>query len=778
MDGRAEGAGHLAVRAGVPSRQDDRGAARSPRMARSDEATLSPASTPGTVRPHRHQVLANNSRQARQLAATAALIDASPRAQRVLAGKRAMGAAFLPPAAAPTARVIQQKVDYLPAGEDPAARAWGLVQQFERDNVDDIPVEKRLNEVEFAAGMTGMATSLLDFGTIDLASEQQVGLMYYNIRKQAENTVGMDAKDLRSPLTGAEPNAEARKNDRDSGTIANQERLAREQHEQQAADALRYRASSPDADTTVELAILGAGAAAAYYLTSMGSRIDRASTILIGTQQPWAQTRGPGVINHPEHMISVLRDEVGLKDEALMDRAAFSDAIEQVIDARVTRLKAQIAHVDKIEHRGANYYKIDLVDAPTFYAKKVIAGLGIGPHAKRATYTPPELAAHDMPRVMDMDAFQRRAAAIADEVPDKKDITVFIAGGNAAIDVVKTCIDQGFTIIWYPGNEAPQFLQGTDNEVAEEEFDKLQKSNVSKIATYVKTRAGSISENAAGKPLTINNKAPGAPERADYYVYGQGPDVDQVRDLFNKENILDKLTEKKDKDRYFSNMKEEKAIKNAVRGAGGGIDAAAHATRATVGLHIPATAADPTSIEFIGGSAFRLARTSSVIDNLRKQIKTDEGEGKDVEALRRDLFEAEKSTFQGVINSLPNNVVGNDQLAPIRAQVEASLNFVPAYVEDDVNMAVDNITVIAMHIAIKYPHLPPPAIETWADRIIRWRRPGQADIARYTRLQGPLPNPHKKPRENADRFSRWFHQRLAQENDAAKKVAEHAKTRK
>jgi hypothetical protein len=597
--------------------------------------------------------------------------------------------------------VVQLKGEYLNGGVNHVETAWARIQEYETEN--EIPVEKRLSYHEFVYGIAGLTLSEIDYGTIDLKSPQQVGVLYYGIRKQAENLSGMAKKQL-----GSRQEQGGSGQDHKSIPIEHQEAAAKQKREDKERSDQAYYKNSPDPARTFELAILGAGAAAAYYLTSLGKQLDRDRTILIGLQQPWAAQRGPGVINHPEHMISVLRDEVGLKDEQLMDRQAFSDSIEAVISSRVShRLVQEVTKVDKIEHNSTPYYQINYGDGKeTIYAKKVVAGLGIGPHRNLLTQGSREIAKE---RAMDMDTFQHRAATLATGDMKPGDITVFIAGGNAAIDTVNTCIEFGFRIIWYPGGNEPMMLRGTNNEVVEAEHQKFAQQKQSKIAFYKKERAKEIKQGTH-KPLSISD------HEADYYVYAQGPDVDKVKGVFNKERILDRLETMKDKSRYFR---------------GGQAPAA-------LGLQMPVDPRDPTALEIIGGSAFRMANPEQLQE------------------------------FGGVIDTLPSNVVVNDQLTATRAQVEASMSFVPSYVENDVNMATDNITVIAMYIAINYPDLSLEDANMWADRIIRWRRPSPQDIETYRMLQGPIPNPLNKPRENAESFSAWFKKRLTEENAKAK----------
>jgi hypothetical protein len=125
----------------------------------------------------------------------------------------------------------------------------------------------------------------------------------------------------------------------------------------------------------------------------------------------------------------------------------------------------------------------------------------------------------------------------------------------------------------------------------------------------------------------------------------------------------------------------------------------------------------------------------------------------------------------GVIRSLPLNVAMNDQLTPTRSQVEGRSAFVPGYVATDVNFATDSATVLQVHIATRYPHLDDAEVDLWVDRIVRWRRPENADEWRdYPSLKGPLPNPLKdKSRDTATSFGERFKRWLGEENEAARR---------
>ncbi len=393
-----------------------------------------------------------------------------------------------------------------------------------------------------------------DYGTFDLNNDQHLMLLFHAIKKR-----------LNLPL----PNEESEK-----------ENKAAENKEKEQKE---YFAKSPDPSMTFETAFLGAGAATAYYLTTMGSSFDRDKAIVIGPKQPWAGERGPGVINHPMHMIDALRKEVGLGDESLAPREKFSEIVEKVIKKYVIlRRLNKIEQVTKISNKGEAYYQIKVEKDITYYAKKVVAGLGIGPHITPKNQTPLKDR-----RAINMDEFQKRASKIKLEVEKPQDITVVISGGNAAIDAVMTSIHNGFKIIWVTGSQRPALLPGTDNETVEEEYDKVIQQQASKISQVIKRYAKIAKENPEpdkGKPIIVETDE--GEIQADYFVYAMGPDISKIKDVFNKEIVLNNLVPTYDKNRQFGS----------------------EGLSTVVGLEVKNRSKDDkTSLEIIGGSAFRMA---------------------------------------------------------------------------------------------------------------------------------------------------------------------------
>jgi hypothetical protein len=682
------------------------------------------------------------------------------------------------------------------------------------------------------AAFRRLTDSAEQYGTFDLRSDQDLLLLYFELRKH-----------VHKPEEAEEPTTEVRQSSR---------RATKARY-----DVVRYLQDSPAPTRTYDLALLGTGASIAYYVTSHAHEIDGMQTVAIGKRQPWAHERGPGVVNHPMHMITPRRDDVGLGDESLQSRTGFSDVVADVLGEHVGRtIDANIKSVTRIPSNGRWFYAIvvDIAEGEerTFYARKVVFGLGIGGHVMPR---PREgsIAAQDSlgGRAMNMDEFQRRAAEIAGGADPRPDITVVITGPNAGLDAVKTALGCGFTIIWVTGSGRPGFLPGTDNELVEAEYDRLENHQPSAIAEVIKDYAYLAIPNpdtsGGAKPIVVDTGRAGQ-ERAvpaDYFVWAMGPNVAQVKRIFGDQ--FGELVPSYDDNRQF--------------GADG--------TAAVTGLERggPREQSDETSLVVIGGSAFRLADAVGY-DYLRRRDAESRGEvaaceriaarydredrgpvsaamgrlctvARDyVEARRPDLVAIEEAraapavpanipqltldpdlaTVEAVwrtrpvadaerarlaqdlcsalrhvreygtalavyraqvadyyaalgrrekptdprkaggqmgkvIGSLPLNVLVNDQLTPSRSQVEATAAFVPGYVREDANFATDSATVLAIHIATRYPHLSDLAVDTWVETIMRWRRPSGAERAQDALRLGPIPDPNGAGREDARRFS-------------------------
>lgn len=344
-----------------------------------------------------------------------------------------------------------------------------------------------------------------------------------------------------------------------------------------------------------KLAILGAGAASAYYLTANKSSIDPYNSIIIGTVQPWAGQRGPGDVNHPAHMISTRRDQamppstgsMGTGPEALMGRGNFSADIEQTLSGSGLRRKdSKVENVAKIalsallgdavpQGFGTHVYQITLEGGAKHFALDVVAGLGAGPHKELENKKElnDEFETVDqgekfagIPRVMNLDEFQSKADDIYAALGESS-ATILVSGGNAAIDAVTRIIRKNnasgtarLEVIWAHGRSEPPFLPGTDNEMTEggagehlsrdapgylaDEDKRTTKTAFSPGAAKFVGGTGAVTKSGSRLKVavtTVSNKSydrgvSGHSYDTDFYVHAQGQDARELDRRFRSES--------------------------------------------------------------------------------------------------------------------------------------------------------------------------------------------------------------------------------------------------
>src|SRR6185295_2734039 len=104
---------------------------------------------------------------------------------------------------------------------------------------------------------------------------------------------------------------------------------------------------------------------------------DPSDAIIIGPDQPWSGQRGPGVVAHPEHMITPMLQFVGIKeiDDKWLDRGKFSTLITQVLNqSRLGRLRSPVTAVKK----EGKFYEITIAGQKNpIFALEVVSGVGV-----------------------------------------------------------------------------------------------------------------------------------------------------------------------------------------------------------------------------------------------------------------------------------------------------------------------------------------------------------------------------------------------------------------
>lgn len=411
-------------------------------------------------------------------------------------------------------------------GREISERVWAELEDYRR----------------FRQTLSEMGESPTDYGVLDLSEDQHVALFYYHVRRK------MVAEER---LTGIDNEAKLKESEESD-----------EQLGERAEAAISGKAGLPDDPSSFPVAILGAGASAAYYLATAGRGLDPGSTVIIGETQPWETERGSeGVINHPLNMIAPEyqgRDLLG-SEGGLAPRRDFSEIVEGVLAPWPHVHKARITSVRR--HVSGNYYTIVTADG-TYYARRVIAAMGIGKHKAPGKITWAGGDKEDVrnkvgrdnlvPRMMDMDRFQR--AIVGRELENQGIRSVAVIGPNAAIDVMSTVLRNYpelplNPIYWVTGvgregkPKRPFFLKGTDNEYIEGRYDAVvQDENETAASIYKKgviTVVGHdyLSSDVSGDGVAItygqradrrivgDHERPAGVLNADIVVYGMGPNV-------------------------------------------------------------------------------------------------------------------------------------------------------------------------------------------------------------------------------------------------------------
>jgi Domain of unknown function (DUF4157) len=428
--------------------------------------------------------------------------------------------------------IVSSSVDAL------KTRKEDLKQYEEKGKEKD--VETYVNHTNLKEEIKIMFDSNIDYGEVDINNVQQLALFYFRVKKQ------LDPEQRKGQLETAKETGQANAQD----FI---DKLDEGSYEDRVKHSVGVWENGQKVEKVYNLAILGAGASAAYYIENNLNNINLDKTILIGEEQPWRKERGDkGVINHPMNMINPKQQKgKELQDSGggLASRQEFSDEVDKVVN-QIPRKENKILSVQK-QGYATKYYRIDL-GSEVVYAQNVVVGLGIGKHTlpkdiaengqKQTDIKNPENAfKENIPRVLNMDEFQR---AISEETITSGDIkSMVISGPNAGIDVATTAIRKNIkNVSWIVGNSGPMFLPGTDNVFAAKSQKKATKNDeqnekVKKDGeiTYYQYYYNSVDVGNGGVTVHYGDgkkEDQGPPIKADLFVYALGPDAKSLRDMF------------------------------------------------------------------------------------------------------------------------------------------------------------------------------------------------------------------------------------------------------
>ena len=453
-------------------------------------------------------------------------------------------------------------------------------------------------------------------------------------------------------------------------------------------------------------------------------------------------------------------------------------------------------------------------------------------------------------KFQDMDTFKRTLDGGAGFKRKFRGVTdVAIIGPNAAIDVATTIIRENRNIAeedgkirmhWFVGiGRKPFFLDGTDNELVQEEYPQEFSEQTGKGVKGPMTvyqwdflkATGSTNVKVVYGKREDRRQDPVVPEEVEddlevqLAVYAIGPDTRAMKQLFVDETQgenLDqpaKLEPVYDVDQHF-NLNLDKEVQDPDRLIENlglsperdedyeelcGLlkdpnlkDASKLLVQLppAIGVQASRGADDKSSMEFVGAAAMRMAQNdkvsydyiSQIIDDKKREAqgaaqeeiercqtilnevkalprnkaKNDDEKLEDIRTyisvveslsddpavkmvsgmlleflnmhIRKGKFNSRGAEMTGapmgaVTASLPDNVVVNDQLTSSRAQVEARYNEMPTDPESlplvakrgGVNLITSDQTVIATHIYLCFPNIPPGLADYLTAQIINSR---------------------------------------------------------
>lgn len=528
---------------------------------------------------------------------------------------------------------------------------------------------------------------------------------------------------------------------------------------QASASASKQPGSGGSGGAMYETVFLGAGASIAYYLAAGHGQYSPNASLIIALPDPWAGKRGPGVVAHPESMITPMLEFLGRKiDSIWTERGKFAELVGSVIKGSGLPLIPEA--VVSVGETPEGNYLIKTDAGRAIVARNVVSGMGSGEHrlpdvdpqlvaatGKQVT-DDPEKGGAIAKRVMNMDVFTQVADRIYGEggkillapagkaVPDRKaraGIHMVLSGGNGGIDVAFSGLQKGFKVTWLVGPGAPNFLEGFFNYAARYAYDR---------SLQVKPGAGA-------------KTAPPEPQQRMLAI------KQHLKALYHgQEHVL--LRDVVD---YFAGGARFEAVHFgnagavAVKGSQVGVQVVAGDGKAmgqvNGDLFVYAHGQDGSALEIFGGL---LPKMTPLIDANLRFLNPDSRENPAVKSGQKPQQETvlgmthqskgggsikligaagyrhrgqKPRAMAPVIDSLPPNVLLNDQLTPSRSQIEAQLNYVRPNAGSFADFVTDDRTQLAVHIAARYPYIPASDAEKHVAMIILSRRaglPGKKEI--------------------------------------------------
>lgn len=503
------------------------------------------------------------------------------------------------------------------------------------------------------------------------------------------------------------------------------------------------------------------------------------------------ESRGISFVNQPMHMTSPVRHETKLPQNSSGTDETFegnpqnlTKDINTIMERFPNQVNATINKVSRDKDSDTKEYKIE-TNKGNFYALKVVSGLGIGPHrfandpGLQKTITSEQDKEIEKKRVIDLDDFQRQLKNSQSNImqdderakSQKKQLSIGVAGPNAGVDAVSEATKNNMKVEWVVSAGGPAIAEGMGNEIKNKTlvnlyFDYLKGWKISSQGLVEMHISGKWrgdnpkgQREQAGKKFQQEgwNISPKENAEVNYLVQAQGPDVQKVWDIFDK-SATDDLTLKDDKQGHFGVHENadfwQGSVTTSLRSSPYNIywEGIYNRVESVLGkdkvfawektrnylyensLEILGVTeferikmqenvaiglgSEDDSLEIIGGSAIRFL---SYLDSQKDKDKVPK-------KLRDGKMEEKMNKVMTTLSS--PTLLNNDQLTPIRSQIEAQGDYMPGYIgTEESNFVTDDQTMIAAQIASYYGNIPVNLANWVTQKIIQDRhqkgvRPG------------------------------------------------------
>ena len=429
------------------------------------------------------------------------------------------------------------------------------------------------------------------------------------------------------------------------------------------------QAASQDLNQKVyKLAILGAGAAAAFYIDTLGTAYDHRFTLLIGLADPWAEKRGQGIdfVNHVPTQISYPSHGVPDFEAEFMKRKSFAAKTKSVITRAIPKANRYCGEIQNVDLVAAGpkaglhaiQWKAMKGATKTWWARKVIVASGAGPHSA-TTADQNNVNVEDKPRIMDMDTFIREIVP-KDKAHSRR---VVVQGPSAAIDAVAAAHLRNWTITWFINSTTPVYLPGTKYRLGAIPLYKADKVSIASEDDYLNVTAHvkkcTLLNHQFASAKEINNLANWDAAqvqkmfKADYFVYGIGQNINAHGSVgqFLSANLQKNLAPVYHTDGRYSTVGGDRVADKVPTAIGSG------------------------NLQVIGAAAKGLSK---------KELQTE---------------------LHGVVKHLSADVVAYEQIGGIRSAMYGLNNTLPPDIGTRVDFSSADVTALRAHISVKYPNI-------------------------------------------------------------------------